>query len=595
MSDRAKYIIGIDLGTTNCAVTYKTIEEGTTVNKLEIPQFNAPGQYEAQTLMPSFLYIPSDAELTLEDIALPWQSESTILVGNYAKAKAQTTPNRTISSVKSWLCQPNIDKRKGLLPYHAAEGLERISPLEAYTHFFEHIKNTWNNQFPQAPLFQQKITITIPASFEPAARDLTVEAARLCDFEHVTLLEEPQAALYGWINRQQDDWREYLQTDDIILVIDVGGGTTDFSLIQVEDNNGDLGFKRIAVGNHILVGGDNIDLMLAYTLQQRMLDAGLTLEHWQLQALVHSCRDAKEKLFNDETLEEVSVVIPGRSSKLFGNTVQDTLTKKDIEQIMLEGFFPNIKITDHPKENIRAGMSRFSLNYTQDPAITKHLALFLSNQSATSDQFITPKAVLFNGGVFKPKSLRNQVMATINQWLSEAKKPKAIELNDPEYDTSVAYGASIFGDALIGHGIKIKGGASHSFYIGIESPMPAIPGFEPPIEALCIATQGMEYGNSITYDGETFCLTVGQPVEFRFFAANHRLNDQLGDIIGDWKAAGLIELTPLRLTLTSDNYSKGHQVLVHISALHTEVGTLELTAHALENTDQWKIAFETIR
>ena len=595
MSDRAKYIIGIDLGTTNCAVTYKTIEAESEIQALDIPQYNAQGQYENQALMPSFLYIPNQAEITLADINLPWQSDSTIIVGQYAKAKAQTTPNRIISSAKSWLCQPSIDKRKALLPYQAAEGVERISPLEAYTHYFEHIKNTWNNQFPKAQLFQQKITITIPASFDPAARDLTAEAARLCDFENVTLLEEPQASLYGWINHHQETWRETLEVDDIILVIDVGGGTTDFSLIQVEDHDGTLGLKRIAVGDHILIGGDNIDLMLAHIIQQRLLDAGQSLAPWQMQALVHSCRDAKEKLLSDESLKEIPVVIPGRSSKLFSNAVQSLLTRQDIEDIILDGFFPAVDIDEHPKKNIRTGINRFSLNYAQDPAISKHLALFLSKQASQSESFVAPKVVLFNGGVFKPTILRQQLISNINRWLKKAKKPIATELMGAEYDTSVAYGATIFGNALIGHGIKIKGGASHAFYIGIESPMPAIPGFEPEIEALCIATQGMENGELVTYDGEIFSLIVGEPVEFRFFAANRRADDKLGDIISNWEEAGLLELSPLCLTLSATNYKKGQLVPVHISALHTEIGTLELTAHALENKDQWKIAFETIR
>ena len=595
MSEHAKYLIGIDLGTTNCAVTYKSIGDDESIHYLEIPQYSNQSEYEAHKLMPSFLYIPNELEISLADIELPWCSENTIIVGEYAKLKAQTTPSRVVSSVKSWLCQATLDKRKALLPYKAAEGVERISPLEAYTHYFEHIKLTWNAEFPQDALFKQKITITIPASFEPAARDLTAEAARLCDFEHVTLLEEPQASLYGWIHAKEDKWRDILAVDDMILVIDVGGGTTDFSLIQVEDKEGELGLRRIAVGDHILIGGDNIDLMLAHMIQQRLLDGGQRLESWQAQALVHSCRNAKEKLLADEDLQEISVAVPGRSSNIFANTVQASLSQGDIEHVMLQGFFPDVEVADHPKRNMRAGMSRFSLSYTHDPAITKHLAFFLSKQAKEEGDFIAPNAVLFNGGVFKPAILRQQVLKMINRWAKKAKKPQAIELSDASYDTSVAYGATIFADANMGNGIKIKGGASHSFYIGIESPMPAIPGMEPPIEALCIATQGMEAGEAISYDVEPFSLVVGEPVEFRFFAANHRPQDQLGDIFSDWEKAGLMELSPLRLTLSADNYNKGVSVPVYISALHTEVGTLELTAHALENSDQWKIAFETIR
>ena len=595
MSSRVKFLIGIDLGTTNCAVTYKEVSKNSEIKNLKIPQFTSQSEYQKFTLMPSFLYIPSSTEVKLEDINLPWQTNTTVIIGEYAKNKAKTTPGRVISSVKSWLCQPSIDKRKALLPYKAIDGVERISPLEAYTYYFEHIKNTWNSIFPNAPLFQQKITITIPASFEPVARDLTAESARLCDFENVTLLEEPQAALYGWIKSQDDYWREALKIDDIILVIDVGGGTTDFSLIKVEDNNGDLALKRMAVGDHILIGGDNIDLMLAHILQQRLMDDGQNIEGWQVQALVHSCRNVKEKILEDKSLTELPVVIPGRSSDIFSNTIQVKLCRSDIEQIMFQGFFPVINIVDHPKKNLRSGISRFSLNYTQDPAITKHLAYFLDKQSEHKNQFVCPNAVLFNGGVFKPKALRDHVMNMLNDWLKKAKKSNAIELRDASYDTSVAFGATIFADSVNGNGIRIKGGASHSFYIGIESPMPAIPGFDPQIEALCIATQGMEAEELVTYENENFSLIVGEPVEFRFFAANHRAKDNIGDVLSNWEQSGLIELTPLRITLSADNYNKGVTVPVYISALHTEVGTLELTAHAVENEDRWKIQFETIR
>ncbi|MFZ9035640.1 MAG: Hsp70 family protein [Francisellaceae bacterium] len=444
-------------------------------------------------------------------------------------------------------------------------------------------------------MFQQKVVITIPASFEPAARDLTAEAARLCDFEQLTLLEEPQASLYGWINNKGDSWRDELKAGDIILVVDIGGGTTDFSLIAVEDEEGQLGFKRIAVGDHILIGGDNIDLMLAMEIQQRFIKKDAPLEAWQVQALVHACRDAKEKLLSDTELKDIAVVIPGRSSKLFGKTVKETLSRIDIEKIVLSGFFPSVNIDEKPKQNLRTGISRLSLNYAQDAAITRHLAAFLSKQAQHGEGFIAPKAVLFNGGVLKSDTLRQHIMNSVNKWLVEADKEEAIELGGADYDTSVSFGASVFADSLNGNGIRIRGGSSHSFYIGIESPMPAIPGFEPPIEALCIAPQGMENGESQTYEAEAFSLVVGEPVEFRFFAANSRMDDQLGDIIEDWQNADLSELQPLRLTLSADNYKNGEMVPVYISTMHTEIGTLEVTARAVESADNWKLEFETIR
>lgn len=588
-----EYIIGIDLGTTNCVVTYSSVTKNSPINLLPIPQYVGPGQYESSELMPSFLYLPSFTEISPRDISLPWENDAPAIIGKYAQARAQDTPQRVVSSVKSWFCQPNVDKHKSLLPSPAANDVNRLSLLEAYTYFFEHLKQSWSHQFPKASLFRQKIIITIPASFEPVAREMTVEAARLCDFEDVTLLEEPQAALYSWIHNNHDQWKDSLAVDDTILVIDVGGGTTDFSLIQVCAHEQQLRLERVAVGNHILLGGDNMDLLLAHMAQKRLLDAGCRLETWQFQSLIHSCRHAKEKLFSDEMLTEFPIIVADRSSNLFKNTIQTTLTKIQIQQNVIEGFFPRNRMDEHPRQETRYGLNRFALSYTQDPAITKHLAAFLSVQSEAKGAFIAPKAILFNGGVFKTKHIRQRLLEVVNHWLNDAGLPSAIELTGVQYDTSVAYGATIFGQAQLGHNIKIYGGSSHAFYIGIETPMPAIPGFRPPIEALCIAPQGMEYGKLLSYRQEIFSLVVGEPVQFHFFRANNRVQDKAGTVIHNWEQLGLVEVGILTITLSAQNYRRGEIVPVYISVMHTEIGTLELFANAIETDEQWKISLET--
>ena len=531
---KAKYSVGIDLGTTHCAINYSELDikkgERAIIHNFLIPQVAAPGQIEDLHLLPSFIYLPHHDEMKMEDIALPWQQDDFIIIGEYARAKGTSTPSRIVSSAKSWLCQENVDKRSGILPQTPAEDIEAFSPLQATIYYLEHIRNAWDNVFPGTPMYQQEITLTIPASFDPAARELTAEAARLSDFEKLTLLEEPQAAFYNWVQKMGDDWKDYINIGDIILVVDVGGGTTDFSLLIIEDNDGELGIRRLAVGDHILVGGDNMDLMLAHIINARFAQNGKPLEPWQIQALTHSTRLAKEKLLSNNNLEHISVVIPGRSSKLIGKTIKEKMTRKDVQQAVLDGFFPHVPPNSMPMSRPRTGISRVGLNYAQDPAITRHLAAFLQKQKEALDKaeitqrvdanFVVPSAVLFNGGIFKSNTLRQKLLNTINLWLTEIGASAIKELPEADYDQAVAKGAATFGHVRAGNAIRISGGSAQSFYIGLESPMPSIPGFEAPIEALCVAPFGMEEGSNLTLPEQAFGLIIGEPITFRFFRTN---------------------------------------------------------------------------
>ncbi|MCF6767350.1 Hsp70 family protein [Thiotrichales bacterium 19S11-10] len=596
----AKYLIGIDLGTTHCAVTYSKVSTDQTkkekVESFPILQIIEPGVTDKSDLLPSFIFMPNQSTVKAEDMALPWDQEASVVVGAYAKEHASKSPNRVVSSAKSWLCQEHIDKRSGILPVNAIDDIEPFSPLQAIIYYLEHIRNAWDWQFSGAPLFQQKVTLTIPASFDPAARELVAEAARLSDMNQLTLLEEPQAAFYSWLDQMGDSWRDQVSIGDVILVVDVGGGTTDFTLISVEENEGDLSLKRVAVGEHILVGGDNMDWLLAHLVNSKFTEKNKKLESWQIQSLTHSCRAAKESLLSDSSLDEVSVVIPGRSSKLIGRSIKEKITQSDVAKTILDGFFPNVDIHDKPKTRQRGGVSRINLNYAQDAGITRHLAAFLTKQKAAvsdneQEDFIKPNKVLFNGGVFKSSMLRQRILSVLNRWLMQVNHKPAVELSGAEYDLGVARGACVFGQVQDGNAIRIRGGSAQSYYIGLESPMPTIPGFEPPIEALCIAPFGMETGSNVTVSEQNFGLVVGEAVNFRFFGSNVRREDQVGTILTNFSDEELEELHQLEINLESEKYNKGDVVPVYLSASQTEVGTLVLNANAQNSSDSWKIEF----
>ncbi|MBE2293383.1 MAG: Hsp70 family protein, partial [Phycisphaerales bacterium] len=419
----ARFAIGIDLGTTNCvlaAVDLHASEPDKVVDQIEvIPQLTAPGAIEERSLMPSFLYLPHPDELRPEDRTLPWGNQPPFVVGELARSMGERTPIRLVASAKSWLCHPGVDRRTAFLPVEAPEEVERVSPLQATMRYLEHLRAAWDHQHPQEPLVEQEVVLTVPASFDPAARELTAEAAAAVGLgSHLVLLEEPQAALYHWILATRGQWRKQVQPGDIILVIDLGGGTADFSLIAVTERDGSLELVRVAVGDHILLGGDNMDLALAHTIRAKLAEQGTQLDLWQLQGLTHGCRGAKEILLGDASIKAVPVVVPSRGSRLIGGTLRTELTRDEVTRTLVEGFFPMVEVSARPAGRARAALTKLGLPYAQDAALSRHLAAFLSRQvEATRDlvgfegrlpknaSFLHPTAILFNGGVFKAQSL----------------------------------------------------------------------------------------------------------------------------------------------------------------------------------------------
>ena len=602
-----RFSVGIDLGTTHCVVSYVELAESGDVEfpqqVMAIPQLTLPGVVEDSFQLPSFLYQAHEAELAAGSTSLPWTIKPDYLVGEIARNLGSKTPIRLVSSAKSWLCHAGVDCKAPILPVNAPEEVERISPFQATTAYLQHIRDAWQNLHPESPLNKQDLVITVPASFDPAARELTIEAARLVGLEQAILLEEPQAALYSWIEKHQSNWRTQVTCGDIILVIDVGGGTTDLSLIAVTEKGGNLELTRVAVGDHILLGGDNMDLALAYTVKAKLEKEGKRIEPWQLQALTHSCRDAKEKIFNNFTIDGIPIVVASRGSSLMSGNLRTELTREEVINVLVEGFFPKVAITERPVNPTRTGLRAAGLPYAQDAAISRHLAAFLAKQQNATDElkdinlpehatFLHPTAVLLNGGVLKANTLADRLMEVLNSWLVAEQVSKARLLADADLDLAVARGAAYYGFVRQGKGVRIKGGTAAAYYVGIESAMPAVPGLAPDIVALCIAPFGMEEGTSEELPNDEFGLVVGEPVRFRFFASTIRREDKVGTRLDYWTDEELAELDELDITLPEEGRRSGEIVPVHLCAAVTEVGTLELQAVSQKDSGRWKIEFD---
>ncbi|KXX65842.1 Hsp70 family protein [Marichromatium gracile] len=597
----ARHAVGIDLGTTHCALSWIDADnsEGERVaqHQLAIPQLTAPGTLEAGALLPAFLYLPHRDELDPGALALPWSAAPSPIAGALARTLGLTTPIRLVASAKSWLCHPEVDREAPILPIEAPAEVERISPLAATMQYLAHLRAAWDSAHPQDPLAAQALTITVPASFDPAARELTAAAARAVGLDDFTLLEEPQAALYSWIAASAGGWREQVTIGDLILVIDVGGGTTDLSLIAVDAREGALELTRVAVGEHILLGGDNMDLALAHRLRAKLAAAGVELDRWQLQQLTHGCRDAKEALFADPALERLPVVLASRGARLVGASIRTELTRAELEETLVEGFFPEVAADSRPQTRARAALTRVGLPYAQDPAITRHLAAFLTRHhetGATAAALARPTAVLFNGGVFKAEALRERVMAVLAAWLAPSGAPPPRQLTATDLDLAVARGAAFHAHARRHGGVRIRGGTSHAYYVGVEGAAPAVPGIEPELAALCLVPLGLEEGSPAVAPDQEFGLVVGEPVRFRFFGADLRRDDRVGDLLEEWSQDELSELEEVQVTLTAHRHRPGEVVAVRLQAAVTETGTLELIALPSDGGEErWAVAFDT--
>ena len=610
----ANYLIGIDLGTTNSAVAYVELRAGKAkssqtgppvIRHFPIPQLVAPGQVAARELLPSFLYLPGEHDLLPGATALPWDPERNYAVGEFARNHGARIPGRLITSAKSWLCHTGVDRSAPLLPWSAPPDVPRISPVEASTRFLQHLVDAWNftmaKDNPAARMQQQQVVLTVPASFDDTARTLTVEAAKKAGFENITLLEEPLAAFYCWLacGSAEDGERgrvggtltaggptahptPQLRPGDCCLVVDVGGGTSDFSLIQAVEHEGELTFVRQAVGDHLLLGGDNMDLALAKFVETRLPGAG-KLDAAQYGVLTQACRQAKEVLLGQNPPATHTVTVVGRGRQVIGGTLHANLTPADVRDVIVNGFFPIVAADAEPKRGSRTGLHEMGLPYVSDPAISRHLADFLRKHldeqrrvggtptaggpsAHPTPPASRPAAILFNGGVFTPALLRNRVVEVLLHWYNRADHPwQPLELTNPSLDLAVAWGAAYFAWLKHTGGRRIGGGMARSYYVGIQETATAEQKDGQPLTVVCVVPQRLEEGQEIVLDKPELELALGQPVSFPLYTSTVRGFDRPGDVL-QVAPSQLWQLPPLQTILRGGKRSGTKNVRVTLAA-----------------------------
>ena len=627
MSATATHIVGIDLGTSNCAVAFARVTEDSdlTVSDFPIPQLQRPGQVAVQSLLPSCLYIPGEYELPAGSTKLPWEpsrseddkevvrppgsmnggttsvSSAPPIVGEFARWQGSRVPGRLVSSAKSWLCHPGVDRTAPILPWGAPPDVSKVSPVHASGLLLSHIAKAWRAAYPHAPLAEQEVVITVPASFDEVARALTVSSAREAGLEKFTLVEEPQAAFYDFTSRHRADLADALANVRLVLVVDVGGGTTDFTLISVIiDEDGPV-LKRIAVGEHLMLGGDNMDAALARRAEERLVAAGHKLNATQWTQLTQASRSAKESLLSLAPPERQAIAIAGSGSRLISSTLSTELTREEVEQLIVNGFLPICAPDEQPRRSTRTALQELGLPYAQDPAITRHLAVFLSRHAAAGQAALTssvlstlnpqlstslalprPDAILLNGGVFNSSRLANRLVDVVSGWWPNADRIKL--LHHDSLDLAVARGAAAYGLARRGLGRRIGGGAAQALYIGLTAESETARS-----RAVCVIPRGHEEGQTAELTERPFKLIVGQPVQFPLFSTTSDRVDRAGDIVeitDEFRA-----LPPLH-TLLRATQAKGGTVPVHLRATLTELGTLELWCVSEAADERWRVEFE---
>lgn len=579
----AQYHIGIDLGTTHTVVAYaKTKQKNAPIQIFEIEQLVAPGEVASRSLLPSVRYHPAAGELSETDLAFSPSGDAAI-IGEAARTLSAKTQGRFVSSAKSWLSHPSIDHTAAILPWGSHEEVEKVSPLDASASYLKHVRQVWNHTHPTALFEQQNIVITVPASFDEAARSLTLEAARSASLHNVRLLEEPQAVCYDWLRRHHDQLKTALANIKLLLVCDIGGGTTDLTLIKIDHNHEEPQLSRVGVGDHLMLGGDNIDLALAHLAESRLNTHSKKLSAADLSHLLEQCRVAKERLLATDAPEQLKVTLLGGGSRLIGGTRSAKLSREEVQNIALDGFFPLSKLSELPDKK-RSGVVEFGLPYAAEPAVSKHIAAFLNThqqaaKEALGNDTTVPDALLLNGGVFRSQPITQRTLDLISSWRNKA--PTLLENQHPEL--SVAYGAVSYGIAREQKKIKIGGGASRSYFLLI--------GTEKEQQGVCILPRGSEEGNEIILNDRQFALRLGQPVSFHLVSLTGGKEFKAGDIVSindDFHP-----LPPLAVAFDQEQSGDSKEVTVQLSVTLSEVGTLQIQCVAIEDTLQrWDVQFQ---
>jgi molecular chaperone DnaK (HSP70) len=593
---RPRFVVGIDLGTTNSALCFIDTElDSESISTFLIPQVVAAGQVESQETLPSFRYEALPDELKSGATRLPWRKETPdSVVGVFARDHGRTIPGRMIESAKSWLCHSGVDRKAALLPWHGAADVRRVSPVEASASYLGHLREAWNAAHPEHPLEQQDVVLTIPASFDEVARELTVAAARMAGLFRVILLEEPQAAFYSWVAAHRQTWETLVAPGQTILVCDIGGGTSDFSLIHVRSGEGDrVQFHRVAVGDHLLLGGDNLDLALAHHLEQKLANGGrLDARQWSM--LIPACRHAKETLLGEHPPESHTVVLAGGGSKLIGGSLRAELTREEVLRIFVDGFLPTTDFNASPAKR-QSGFQEFGLPYATDPAITRYLATFLRThaQSDASESMsdvdrlraARPDIVLFNGGFFASPLLRQRLIESLEQWFQSVSPGwTPMVLRNDRLDLAVAQGAACFGMVRRGVGVRITAGLARTYYIAVEQPNGSR-------AAMCLIPAGTEASTEHIVIDRVFRVRTSEPVEFPILVSGTRLTDKSGQLI-PIDPEQLTSLPPIRTVLTTRKRSEQTEVDVRLTATLTEIGTMELWCQQIDGTRRWQLQFD---
>lgn len=604
----SRYIVGIDLGTTNSAACYVDATEAPwQVRLLEIPQLVAPGQVERRSTLPSFHYQATDA------LRLPFVDDrQNYAVGVYARDQGAATPGRQIVSAKSWLCHTGVDRTADILPWQGAADVDRLSPVEVSARYLRHIRDAWNHAFPAAPLAEQQVVVTLPASFDEVARELTVRAAGEAGLPRIVLIEEPQAAFYAWVYRHADRWQSLVSAGQTILICDIGGGTSDFTLIRVgrdrhaaseatrddaapapgNDQN-EATFHRVAVGNHLILGGDNLDLALAHYVEKQLGEHGQLSAH-QWDVLIRQARAAKETLLGADPPERLTLSLPGTGSRVIGGSLQVELTREEVQQLLVESFLPRVAVDDRPSRR-QSGFQEFGLPYAVDPAITRYLAAFLAAhartgagepESSATPAAVRPDLVLFNGGFFASPVLRQRLVEVLTSWFRDDDPNwTPTVLDHAELDLAVAYGAAYYGMTQRGEGVRIAANLARSYYVGVAE------ADRHEASAVCVVPGDAQPGEHYELTDQTFHLTLAEPVEFPIYTSSTRLTDRPGELIAI-DPEQTRSLPPIRTVLKPTRKSQPEATAVHLHARLSEIGTIELWLREVDSPRTWRLEFD---
>ncbi|MHC9544992.1 MAG: Hsp70 family protein [Vulcanimicrobiota bacterium] len=607
----SRFSVGIDLGTTNCSLAFidlKKKKEKAATTYLDIPQIVAEGEVGARRLLPSYAYLPGGYETSPLALKLPWGSPdgADLCIGEFARTMGARVPGKVVSSAKSWLCHRMVDRKAPILPWGKDERERGVSPLDAAALYLSHLREAWNHIMAgddeKKRLDRQEIILTVPASFDEVARELTVEASHKAGLGRVILLEEPQAAFYSWLLSHEASWQKQLKNIELILVCDIGGGTTDFTLIRVERRGEELSLRRISVGEHLMLGGDNMDIALAHHMEQKIGLAEKKLDSQRMALLCQECRNAKERILGQE-LDELPITVAGRGSRLIGGALQGVITREEITGIIEKGFFPATSFFDPVQHMTGLGLREWGLPYSRDAAVTRHLAEFLRihllrdgppDKLAGDEQreIHFPDAVLFNGGVLKSERLQSLIISSMEGWRGElevkGRLPVRI-LKSIDLDLAVSRGAAYFGTVREGRGVRIGGGTPRSFYVALTTEEKGGTILSATQTILCLIPKDLLTETVVEIHEHEFALLLGRPVSFPLFSSTSRGEDLAGALL-EVKSEALECLPPLYTVLQSREAASG-EVPVFLKAWITEIGTLELWCVARNTGEQWKLQF----